>query len=196
MIMTGYLAGNSHQANYTKIPPGNYTLLVNASNTSGKWSSHIKAIDIRIESPWYATGMAYICYCIILAGLTWTFIRFRVSRMVLKQEMLLKEKEAIQLKELDDMKTRFFSNITHEFRTPLTLIMGPAEQLKSIHSTDPQQTRLSDTILNNAKQLLILINRLMDLSRLEAKALHLNDKKEIRPIRLEPLFILLKEKQK
>ena len=171
------LAGNSHQANYTKIPPGNYTLLVNASNTSGKWSSHIKAINIRIESPWYATGMAYICYCIILAGLTWTFIRFRVSRMVLKQEMLLKEKEAIQLKELDDMKTRFFSNITHEFRTPLTLIMGPAEQLKSIHSTDPQQTRLSDTILNNAKQLLILINRLMDLSRLEAKALHLNVQK-------------------
>ncbi len=171
------MAGNTHQANYTKIPPGNYTLLVNASNTSGKWSTHIKAINIRIESPWYATGMAYICYSIILAGLTWTFIRFRVSREVLKQEMLLKEKEAMQLKELDDMKTRFFSNITHEFRTPLTLIMGPAEQLKSIHSTDPQQARLSDTILNNAKQLLILINRLMDLSRLEAKALHLNEQK-------------------
>ncbi len=168
-------AGNSHQANYTKIPPGTYTLFVNASNTSGKWSTHIKEFRIRIQPPWYATGMAYLCYCIILAGLTWMFIRFRVSRIVMKQEMNLKEKEASQLKELDDMKTRFFSNITHEFRTPLTLIMGPAEQLKSESSNDSKQSRLADTIVNNAKQLLVLINRLMDLSKLEAKALQLHE---------------------
>jgi signal transduction histidine kinase/ligand-binding sensor domain-containing protein/DNA-binding NarL/FixJ family response regulator len=168
-------AGNSRQANYTKIPPGTYTLFVNASNTSGKWSSHIKEFKIRIEPPWYATGMAYLCYCIILAGLTWMFIRFRVSRIVLKQEMNLKEKEASQLKELDNMKTRFFSNITHEFRTPLTLIMGPAEQLKSENSNDSKQSRLADTIVNNARQLLVLINRLMDLSKLEAKALQLHE---------------------
>lgn len=167
--------GNTHQANYTKIPPGNYTLFVNASNTSGKWSSYIKPLKIRIESPWYATGMAYLCYCIILAGLTWTLIRFRISRMMMKQEMELKEWEALQLKELDDMKTRFFSNITHEFRTPLTLIMGPAEQLKSAFSKDSLQNRMADTIVNNAKQLLVLINRLMDLSKLEAKALKLNE---------------------
>ncbi len=170
-------AGNSRQANYTKIPPGNYTLFVNASNTSGKWSSYIKPLKIRIESPWYATGMAYLCYCIILAGLTWTLIRFRVSRMMMKQEMDLREREALQLKELDDMKTRFFSNITHEFRTPLTLIMGPAEQLKSSHLKNSLQNRLADTIVNNAKQLLVLINRLMDLSKLEAKALRLNEQR-------------------
>jgi signal transduction histidine kinase/DNA-binding NarL/FixJ family response regulator len=167
--------GNGHQANYTKIPPGNYTLFINASNTSGRWSSYIKPFKIRILSPWYATGLAYLCYCIILAGLTWTVIRFRVSRIIMKQEIDLKEKEASQLKELDDMKTRFFSNITHEFRTPLTLIMGPAEQLKSEHSNDSKQNRLADTIVNNAKQLLVLINRLMDLSKLEAKALKLNE---------------------
>jgi signal transduction histidine kinase/ligand-binding sensor domain-containing protein/DNA-binding NarL/FixJ family response regulator len=170
-------AGNTHQANYTKIPPGTYTLFVNASNTSGKWSTHIKSIKVRIEPPWWSTRMAYICYSIILAGLTWTFIRFRVSRAVMKQEMLLKEKEAEQLKELDDMKTRFFSNITHEFRTPLTLIMGPAEQIKLSVSQDPQQTKLADTIVNNAKQMLILINRLLDLSKLEANALKLYEQR-------------------
>ena len=163
------MAGNSHSASYTKIPPGNYTLFINASNTSGKWSSHIKTLKLRIESPWYATKMAYLCYCIILAGLTWTFIRFRVSRLVMQEEMVLKEKETSQLKELDDMKTKFFSNITHEFRTPLTLIMGPAEELKKTHGPDSKETRLVDTIVNNAKQLLILINRLLDLSKLEAK---------------------------
>jgi signal transduction histidine kinase/DNA-binding response OmpR family regulator/ligand-binding sensor domain-containing protein len=170
-------AGNKHQAVYTKIPPGNYTLLVNASNTSGKWSEHIRALKLRIESPWWSTRMAYLCYCIILAGLTWTLMRFRVSRIVMKEEMALKEREAVQLKEIDDMKSRFFSNITHEFRTPLTLIMGPAEQMKSIHTHDPQQSRLADTIVSNAKQLLVLINRLMDLSKLEAKALRLTEQR-------------------
>jgi signal transduction histidine kinase/ligand-binding sensor domain-containing protein/DNA-binding NarL/FixJ family response regulator len=170
-------AGNKHQAVYTKIPPGTYTLLVNASNTSGKWSEHVRALKLRIESPWWSTRMAYLCYCIILAGLTWTLMRFRVSRIVMKEEMALKEREAVQLKEIDDMKSRFFSNITHEFRTPLTLIMGPAEQIKSIHTNDPQQSRLADTIVSNAKQLLVLINRLMDLSKLEARALRLTEQR-------------------
>jgi signal transduction histidine kinase/CheY-like chemotaxis protein/streptogramin lyase len=171
------MSGFSHQANYTKIPPGNYELLVNASNTTGKWSSNIKKIPIHIGPPWYATRMAYLCYFIIIAGLAWTFIRFRISRELMKQDILMKEKEALQLKELDDMKSRFFSNITHEFRTPLTLIMGPAEQLKSAQSKDVQQERLTDTILANAKQLLVLINRLMDLSRLEAGAFQLQEQR-------------------
>jgi signal transduction histidine kinase/ligand-binding sensor domain-containing protein/DNA-binding NarL/FixJ family response regulator len=170
-------AGNSHQANYTKIPPGSYTLTVDASNTSERWSPYVRTIKIRIDAPWWSTRMAYLCYCIILAGLAWTFIRLRVRQMVLKEEMVLKEKEAIQLKELDDMKSRFFSNITHEFRTPLTLIMGPAEQLKQNHSNDPQQSRMADIIVSNAKQLLTLINRLMDLSKLEANALQLHEQK-------------------
>ena len=121
--------------------------------------------------------MAYLCYCIIVGGLVWTFIRFRVNRIVMLQEIDMKKREALQLKELDDMKTRFFSNITHEFRTPLTLIMGPAEQLKTIHASDRQQSKLSDIIVNNAKQLLVLINRLMDLSKLEAKALPLHEQR-------------------
>jgi len=163
-------AGNSHQAIYTKIPPGHYTLFVNASNTSGKWSKYIKAIQLQINSPWWATTMAYICYSIILAGLVWTFIRFRVSRMVMKKEMALKEMEAHQLRELDDMKSRFFSNITHEFRTPLTLIMGPAEQLKMENANDPRINKMSDGIIYNSKQLLTLVNRLMELAKLESRS--------------------------
>ena len=170
-------AGNTHQANYTKVPPGTYTFLVNASNTSGKWSQYIKSLKLKIEPPWYATKMAWLCYIIILAGLAWTFIRFRVSREIMKQEIVIKEKQAEQLKELDEMKSRFFSNISHEFRTPLTLIMGPAEQLKESGILDQQQQRMASTISNNAKQLLILINRLMDLSKLEAKALQLQEQR-------------------
>ncbi len=162
------LSGNAHQAVYTKIPPGHYTLLLNASNTSGKWSGYTKAIDLHINSPWWSTPLAYLCYCIILTGLIWTFIRFRVSRTIMKREMMLKEMETNQLKELDDMKTRFFSNITHEFRTPLTLIIGPAEQLKTEHPQDSRIKTLANGIIYNSKQLLTLVNRLMELAKLES----------------------------
>ncbi|PVD52251.1 hypothetical protein DC498_11040 [Terrimonas sp.] len=171
------IAGKDREADYTKIPPGNYTLLVNASNTTGKWSPYIKTLRIKIKSPWWASWMAYLCYGIIIAGLIWTFIRFKVTRAVLQKEMLLKEKETQQLKELGDMKSRFFSNITHEFRTPLTLILGPAEQLKTASVDAGRQNSLADIILRNAKQLLILINRLMDLSKLEAKAMKLHEQR-------------------
>ncbi len=163
-------AGHTHIASYTKIPPGHYTLMVNASNTNGRWSSHIKTLTITIRPPWWRTWWAYLCYSIILFGLVWGYINFRVKRGLLKQEMNLKEKETKQLREIDGMKTRFFSNITHEFRTPLTLILGPAEELKNRHQQDPQQNKLADIIMKNARQLLLLINQLMDLAKLEAKS--------------------------
>lgn len=170
-------AGRERHAHFTKIPPGDYTLLVNASNTTGQWSTHIKALKLKILAPWWASWTAYLCYTIIIAGLIWTFIRFRVGRMMMQKEMTLKEKETIQLKELDDMKSRFFSNITHEFRTPLTLILGPAEELKKSKPDVARQHNLAETIVKNAKQLLVLINRLMDLSKLEAKALKLHEQR-------------------
>jgi signal transduction histidine kinase/CheY-like chemotaxis protein/ligand-binding sensor domain-containing protein len=171
------VVGKAKQASYTKIPPGTYTLLVNASNTTGKWSPFVKTLKLKILSPWWASWMAYLCYSIIIAGLVLTFIRFRVGRELMKKEMVLKEKETAQLKELDDMKSRFFSNITHEFRTPLTLILGPAEQLKTSTTDKAKQTSLADTIVRNAKQLLVLINRLMDLSKLEARAMKLHEQR-------------------
>jgi len=169
------LAGNNRQASYTKLPPGKYTFVVNATNISGKWSTHIRSIPVRISAPWWATRLAYLVYAVIIGGLVWTFIRLRVSRLVVEKEVELREKETSQLKELDEMKTRFFSNITHEFRTPLTLIMGPAEQLKTANAGDVKKTGLADLIITNAKQLLNLVNRLLDLSRLEAKAMKLRE---------------------
>lgn len=165
------MAGHSPVASYTKIPPGSYTLLVNASNTNGKWSSYIKSIGITVSPPWWRTWWAYMCYGIVLVGIVWGFISFRINSAVLRKEIHLKEKESLQLREVDEMKTKFFSNITHEFRTPLTLILGPAEELKQLHPQDARQVKLSDTITKNAGQLLFLINQLMELAKLEAKAL-------------------------
>ncbi len=101
-------AGHNPVANYTKLPPGTYTLTLNASNTNGVWSSHTKTIEIIILPPWWRTWWAYVCYVIAGFGLAWAFIRFRIKRGMMKQEINIKERESLQLKELNEMKTRFF----------------------------------------------------------------------------------------
>ncbi|MBD2701452.1 response regulator [Spirosoma sp. BT702] len=147
------------EAIYTNLSPGTYTLRLNASNTSGIWSSHIRNVTITIHPPWWATWWAYALYVVTLGGIILALVRAYWRR-----------KEAEQLKELDAMKTRFFSNITHEFRTPLTLILAPTQQLKQkLH--EPDDVRRLAAIDRNAHQLLELVNQLMDLSKLEAKAL-------------------------
>jgi hypothetical protein len=122
-------AGNLPLANYTKLPPGRYALLVNATNTSGQWSRHVKALSLRIKPPLWATWWAYTLYAFLAAGLGYGFLRIRLNRERLRHAMSLKEQEAEHLRTATEWKTRFFANITHEFRTPLTLIVSPLEQL-------------------------------------------------------------------
>ena len=161
-------SGNVSFVTYNKVPPGHYHFLVNASNASGRWSKYVKEMDITILPPWWRTWWAYLCYGILVVGFAWTFINFRVKRALLRQEIALKENESRQLKELDEMKSRFFSNITHEFRTPLTLILGPAEELQRLPGEVGRQRQLAGVITRNARQLLGLVNQLMELARLEA----------------------------
>lgn len=166
-------AHNERFANYTKLPPGKYVLEVNASNTSGIWSNKIKTLQITITPPWWQTWWAYTIYIFIAIGLVLSFFYYRLRRIRLKQEMVLQQKQTEQLKAIDKMKSRFFSNITHEFRTPLSLIISPAEKLQG-EIDDEHARKILSTIQHNAKSLLHLINQLLDLSKLEAGNMQLN----------------------
>jgi len=159
---------------YTDLRPGHYVLRLNASNTLGVWSPEVRELQIRISPPWWRTWWAYGLYFLLLLGAAYGLLRVYIHRVRMQQSILFKQKEidlkareAEQLRELDEMKTRFFSNITHEFRTPLTLILGPARQMLDEPRQEKDNKRLS-LIDRNAKQLLGLINRLLDLSKLEA----------------------------
>ncbi|WP_295767016.1 hybrid sensor histidine kinase/response regulator transcription factor [uncultured Mucilaginibacter sp.] len=164
-------ADNLQSASYTKIPPGTYLFKVNASNTSGQWSNYIRYVRVTINSPWWLSWPAYILYGLILACLIWLYTRYRINKEIINRELELKQNESKQLREVDELKTRLFANITHEFRTPLTLILGPAQQLKREPHITGEHTLLAETIERNARHMLELINQLMDMARLEAKAL-------------------------
>lgn len=152
-------------AEYTDLWWGTYTLKLNASNTSGIWSKHVRTLTLIIHPPWWATWWAILFYLIAGIGIIYGLVR-----------AYLAQQESRQLKEIDAIKARFFTNITHEFRTPLTLILAPAQKLKQ-RLTAPDDQHQVDLISKNANQLLGLINQLMELAKAEAHVLHINESK-------------------
>lgn len=162
------------EAVYTSLPPGDYVLMVNASNTSGRWSRYVRKLAITIQPPFWATWWAIILYSLIGLSIVWGLLQIYLNRLRLNQTIRLRQQEADQLRAVDTIKTNFFTNITHEFRTPLTLILAPAEQMASENPNPKNQRRLK-TIEQNAHQLLGLINQLLDLSKLEASVMPIHE---------------------
>lgn len=156
-------AGTNRFANYAQLPAGNYTFQVSGSSDGQLWSDPV-TLQVRVHPPFYQTWWAYLLYALILAFIAWQLYRFQTQRLLLQQQVRFEHKEASRLAELDGLKTQFFTNISHEFRTPLTLILGPIDQAVQDYAHD---TRFP-LIQRNANRLLSLINQLLDLSKLEA----------------------------
>ncbi len=159
--------GNENGASYAALSPGNYTLRINATDNKGQWSNYNKEIRIRIHPPFWATWWAYVLYALIALGLIRLYFIFREKRIQTEQSLAFEKREAMRLKELDEVKDRFFNNITHEFRTPLTLIITPLEKMVNDHSLPAPLQASLQTIERNSRQLLRLINQLLDLSKLK-----------------------------
>ena len=160
--------GNRHVASYTNLSPGTYSFRVRASNSDGIWNETGAAVRLVIRPPWWAAWWAYALYGLLTVGAVWRYIGFYTNRIRQQQALELNRREAEQLKAVDELKTRFFSNITHEFRTPLSLIIGPVEKLIQAERLDEPTRRTLTMVQRNAGQLLRLINQLLDLSKLEA----------------------------
>ncbi|NUO03338.1 MAG: response regulator, partial [Saprospiraceae bacterium] len=159
---------------YTNLPPGGYRFLVRARNIYGH-IGETAIFHLHVLPPFYRTWWAYLLYLLLIAGAGFKLWQLVLERIKKKQLQEMKQMEFNKLKELDELKSRFFANITHEFRTPLTLLIGPAENaLKQL--PDIGKDELRGVLLNvrrNGYRLLNLVNQLLDLSRLEAGKLRL-----------------------
>lgn len=156
----------NNTASFTNLEQGNYQFLVKAAYQSNT-DTPISAFSIEVTPPWYKTWWAYLILVIFFSSLFYLYYALR-----LKQQLTNTKLKGI--KELDKTKSIFFANISHEFRTPLTLISGPIERQLSkpeISKSDKEEFNL---ILRNSKRLLNLVDQLLDLSKLESKKLKLN----------------------
>ncbi|MCO6492523.1 MAG: hypothetical protein J5I98_29165, partial [Phaeodactylibacter sp.] len=159
-------AGDKRAARYTNLSPGEYQFQVIASNSDGLWADTPATIRIRILPPWWATWWAYLLYALAAASVLYGAYRYQKRRWALQASLQRELEESQRLKELDEFKSRFYANITHEFRTPLTVIEGLADQIRE----NPRWKISEHTALikRNSQKLLQLINQMLDLSKLEA----------------------------
>jgi signal transduction histidine kinase/DNA-binding response OmpR family regulator/ligand-binding sensor domain-containing protein len=152
---------------FAALTPRDYRFEVIADNGYGAESEKPASYSFTILPPWYRTWWAYSLYgALAFAGL-FTYRRYDLKQITLKNESKIAQAESRKLKEVDEMKSRFFANISHEFRTPLTLILGPIEKWRGRTGEGEMGSDLG-MMHRNAQRLLRLINQLLDLSKLDA----------------------------
>lgn len=156
--------GTDNRVQFANLRPGHYAFRALGSNNDGVWGEQPALLQFTIQPPWWAAWWAYVLYALAVGGLVLLAYRYQ-----LRQRLQLQE--ARRLKELDDFKNRFFTNITHEFRTPLTVILGVANQLQRESSASGKPIAL---IRRSGENLLRLINQLLDLAKLESRTLKIN----------------------
>jgi signal transduction histidine kinase/DNA-binding response OmpR family regulator/streptogramin lyase len=163
-----YTDADRRLVTYTNLDPGEYTFKVKASNNHGLWNEEGASIKIIILPPWWATPWAYLTYVLLIIGTIYFVWRMQLKRVRVKHEYEMSKFEAEKMHEVDEMKNRFFANISHEFRTPLTLIFGPAKDIAENYDDKNKVQQNAGIIKRNASRLYSLVNQLLDLSKLEA----------------------------
>ncbi|GGK48066.1 MULTISPECIES: hybrid sensor histidine kinase/response regulator transcription factor [Flavobacteriaceae] len=154
--------GNNKSATYTNLDKGDYTFQVKASNNNGLWNEKGDSINISIlPAPW-RTWWAYLIYLFIFSIMFYYARKFAITRINEKNELKREKLDKERLAAVNKLKLQLFTNISHDFRTPLTLIIGPVEQLLKQKGSNTFVKRNLETIQRNTNILLQLINELLD----------------------------------
>ncbi|WPR73348.1 two-component regulator propeller domain-containing protein [Algoriphagus sp. NG3] len=163
-------------ASYTNIGHGEYTMKVQAANNDGLWNDQeIASINLVISPPFWLTWWAYLLYVIAAVLVLIGVRKYTLIGITKKHEMEVEHLTHEKTEELHQLKLRFFTNISHEFRTPLTLILGPLEQLmkSGVQFSESERSRMYTLMQKNARLLLKLINQLMDFRKIDQNIMKL-----------------------
>ncbi len=152
--------GNKRSATFTNLDAGDYRFLVKASNNDGIWNNKYAALRITVLPPWYQTWYAYLFYICFCVALIYLYLRYRIREAKLDFEIKTAHFEAEKEKELHRKKVDFFTSISHEFRSPLTLIINPLKEMLYDESKELNAGKLT-VVYRNARRLLSLVDQLL-----------------------------------
>ncbi|NBC84449.1 MAG: response regulator [Bacteroidetes bacterium] len=169
-------AGNTRSATYTNLKPGDYQFKVRAANEDGIWSEE-SGINLTVLHPWWLKWYSFIAFSIFLFGLLLFARRIIISRHKLENKVKIQELEHEQENKLNDLKIQFFTSVSHEFRTPLTLISGPLEDLLLSADKKSDTFKHLTLIKTNVNRLLGLVNQLLEFRKIEKGKVQLNASK-------------------
>ena len=176
----------------SNLPYGKHQLLVRYSRQGNQWLGDALVIPIEVLRPFYLDWPFLLFLLLAMSGMAWLFTLWRTRRLAaanlrleeevarrthqIEEDRALITRQADELRSLDEMKSRFFANVTHELRTPLTLILGPLARLLQALHPEPETAETLRTIHKNALRLLNLVEELLELSRMESGKLRLEEK--------------------
>jgi signal transduction histidine kinase/ligand-binding sensor domain-containing protein/DNA-binding response OmpR family regulator len=170
-----FVNASQRVATYTNLDAGDYTFRVRASNSDGVWNNQGQNIQMTVLPPPWRSWWAYSLYALMLMALFIVERRRTTQQIELRAQIDIERLETEKLKEVDHLKSKFFANISHEFRTPLTLILGPLKALIG-NGVSAEQLKQLQFMEKNANRLHRLVNQLFDLSRLKSGRLTLQQK--------------------
>ncbi|MFL1012933.1 two-component regulator propeller domain-containing protein [Flavisericum labens] len=160
-------------AHYTNLPPNTYTFEVISSNYDGVWNNNSATFAFTILKPWYLTTTMKLFYMLAFLILSLGVYKYLKFRWNVKTQLQLEHAETERLKKLDEFKTQLYTNISHEFRTPLTLISGPIDHQLSKEDLKPEDRKELGLVKQNATRLLNLVNQMVDLSLIDSGQINL-----------------------
>ncbi|TDU40412.1 two component regulator with propeller domain [Gelidibacter sediminis] len=166
-------SGNTNTAHYTNLPPNDYVFKVISSNYDGVWNPVPATYSFSILRPWYLTNLAKAIYLILIIATIYIIYVYFKWRWHMQTQLQLEHAETERLKKLDEFKTKLYTNISHEFRTPLTLISGPIEHQLAKKNLQPDDAHELNLVKQNANRLLKLVNQMLDLSLIDSGQLRL-----------------------
>lgn len=158
--------GNFKTAYYTRLNEGTYILLIRATNTAGNWSDNVLRLKIIVLPPWYRTWWAWLIYIGIAVTLVYWYWQYRIRQTHLQYEIKIANLKVEKEKEANEKKLSFFTNVSHEFRTPLTLIINP---IKDLLRQDKAHSEELNIVYRNARRLLGLVDHLLLFRKTESE---------------------------
>ncbi|MDO6819445.1 hybrid sensor histidine kinase/response regulator transcription factor [Zobellia sp. 1_MG-2023] len=166
--------GSTRSATYTNLPAGDYVFKVKAANNDGVWNNTPTAMVITVLAPWWSTNLAIFLYVLAILLITYFLVNLASQRIREKRIVQFEREKRLQEEVLNDRKIQFFTNISHEFRTPLTLILNPLEDiLRDSEEVFSKKMKEKLSIIHkNTNRLKRLIDELMDFRKLDINKLN------------------------